>query len=72
MTLLGTTKSFDEGVLLFGRDLADNLKKGDQDYLTLLDEADAYVTTTASTCPRSPPPGTPVRIRRASPTRSSN
>jgi putative flavoprotein involved in K+ transport len=43
MTLLGTTKSFDDGVLTFAGDLAGNLAKGDDDYLALLDEADAYV-----------------------------
>ena len=42
-TLLGTTKSFDDGVLTFAGDLARNLAKGDDDYLSLLDEADAYV-----------------------------
>ena len=43
MTLLGTTKSFDGGVLAFAADLADNLARGDQDHRSLLDEADAYV-----------------------------
>lgn len=43
MTLLGLTKSFKEGVLGFAPDLADNLAGGDANYLSLLDEADAYI-----------------------------
>ena len=44
MTLLGRTTVFSEGVLTFASDLAANLAKGDADYLSVLDEADAYVT----------------------------
>ena len=54
MTLLGTTKSFDEGVLEFGADLADNLTRGDPDYLALLDEADAYVREHGVDLPEEP------------------
>ncbi|MEX0809833.1 MAG: NAD(P)/FAD-dependent oxidoreductase [Dongiaceae bacterium] len=43
MTLLGRTQSFDDGVLRFAPDLAENIAKGDANYLSLLDEADAYV-----------------------------
>ena len=43
MTLLGRTKSFKDGVLTFTPDLADNLAQGDANYLSILDEADAYV-----------------------------
>jgi putative flavoprotein involved in K+ transport len=54
MTLLGTTKSFDEGVLAFAADLADNLTRGDQDYLALLDEADAYAREYGVDLPEEP------------------
>ena len=54
MTLLGTTKSFDQGVLAFGADLADNVRRGDQDYLALLDEADAYVREYGVDLPEEP------------------
>jgi putative flavoprotein involved in K+ transport len=54
MTLLGTTKSFDDGVLTFAADLADNLTKGDEDHLSLLDEADAYVRDYGVDLPEEP------------------
>jgi putative flavoprotein involved in K+ transport len=54
MTLVGTTKSFDDGVLTFAADLAGNLAKGDQDYLSLLDEADAYVRDYGVELPEEP------------------
>lgn len=43
LTLLGTTASFADGVLHFTSNLADNLARGDADYLAVLDQADAYV-----------------------------
>ncbi len=43
MTLVGVTTSFKDGVLSFAPDLAQNLAKGDASFLSLLDEADAYV-----------------------------
>jgi putative flavoprotein involved in K+ transport len=43
MTLVGLTKSFKDGVLNFAPDLADNLAQGDTNYLSVLDEADAFV-----------------------------
>jgi putative flavoprotein involved in K+ transport len=54
MTLLGTTRSFHDGVLRFAPDLADNLARGDQDYLGLLDEADAYVRDYGVDLPEEP------------------
>jgi putative flavoprotein involved in K+ transport len=54
MTLLGTTKSFDGGVLAFAANLAENLARGDQDYLDLLDEADAYVADYGVDLPEEP------------------
>ena len=43
MTLLGLTSDFKDGVLRFAPDLADNIAQGDANYLSVLDEADAYV-----------------------------
>ncbi len=43
MTLMGMTQSFNDGVLSFAPDLADNIAKGDANYLSMLDEADSYV-----------------------------
>ncbi len=43
VTLLGKTESFDDGALRFAPDLAKNLAHGDRNYLSVLDEADAYI-----------------------------
>jgi putative flavoprotein involved in K+ transport len=43
ITLLGRTKSIDNGVMQFESDLAKNIAHGNKYTLTLLDEADAYV-----------------------------
>lgn len=44
MVLLGRTETYRDGSLSFAADLAQNLAAGDANYLSLLDEADAYVT----------------------------
>nr|WP_269801326.1 4-hydroxyphenylacetate 3-hydroxylase N-terminal domain-containing protein [Roseovarius salinarum] len=41
MTLVGRTEAYDDGTLRFASDLADNLARGDDTYLSLLGEADA-------------------------------
>jgi len=43
MMLVGRTESFKDGVMHFATDLADNLAQGDANYLSVLDEADAYI-----------------------------
>ena len=43
MTLVGLTKSFKNGVLSFAPDLGNNIAQGDAYFLSMLDEADAYV-----------------------------
>jgi putative flavoprotein involved in K+ transport len=43
MLLVGRTESFKDGVVRFAPDLADNLARGDANYMSVLDEADAYV-----------------------------
>lgn len=54
MTLLGLTRSCNNGVLSFAPDLADNLAKGDANYLSVLDEADAYVASNGLDLPEEP------------------
>jgi len=54
MTLLGRTKTFKNGVLKFAPDLAGNLAQGDAYYLSLLDEADAYVARNGLDLPEEP------------------
>ncbi|MGD8838240.1 MAG: NAD(P)/FAD-dependent oxidoreductase [Gammaproteobacteria bacterium] len=43
MTLVGRTESFADGLLRFAPDLAENIAHGDANYLSVLDEADAWV-----------------------------
>ena len=45
MQLVGMTKSFEDGVLSFESDLANNIIEGDNNYLSLLNEADEYVAS---------------------------
>jgi putative flavoprotein involved in K+ transport len=54
MTLLGMTKSYAEGRLLFEDDLAKNIKEGDDNYLSLLAEADAYIAQNSLDYPEEP------------------
>lgn len=54
MTLVGRTERFADGVMRFAPDLARNLDLGDASYLSLLDEADAYVTRTGLDLPEEP------------------
>ena len=54
MTLLGLTASFKDGVLSFAPDLLDNLRGGDQSYLSLLDEADAFIAKNGLDLPKEP------------------
>lgn len=54
MTLVGRTVSFSDGVMRFAPDLGDNIAKGDANYLSLLDEADAYVARDGLDLPEEP------------------
>jgi putative flavoprotein involved in K+ transport len=54
MTLVGRTTSFEDGGLTFAPDLADNLAQGDANYLSVLDEADAYVARNGLDLPEEP------------------
>ncbi|WP_118183473.1 flavin-containing monooxygenase [Paraburkholderia phosphatilytica] len=54
MTLVGLTKTFDRGVVTFQPDLAENLARGDENYRTLLDAADAYIARNGLDLPEEP------------------
>lgn len=54
VTLVGMTESFDGGVVRFAQDLAENIARGDENYLSLLDAADAYVARNGLDLPPEP------------------
>jgi putative flavoprotein involved in K+ transport len=54
LNLVGLTQSFKDGVVTFQSDLVDNLAKGDENYLSLLDAADAYVERNGLELPLDP------------------
>lgn len=54
MTLVGLTESFKDGVMTFAQDLVDNIAQGDANYLSVLDEADAFVARNGLDLPPEP------------------
>jgi len=54
MTLVGRTEGFEDGVMTFASDLAGNIARGDANYLSVLDEADAYVARNGLDLPEEP------------------
>lgn len=54
MTLVGVTRSFSDGVATFQPDLAANLARGDENYLAVLDAADAYIERNGLSLPLEP------------------
>ena len=54
MTLLGRTQSFKDGVLECADDLGANIRRGDDNYLSVLNEADAYATKHGLDLPEDP------------------
>ncbi|MBE9637808.1 flavin-containing monooxygenase [Salipiger mangrovisoli] len=54
MVLLGRTEGFEAGTMRFSQDLAANIAAGDANYLSLLDEADAYVAANGLDLPEEP------------------
>lgn len=54
LKLVGLTQSLDDGVVTFAPDLADNLARGDENYLNLLDAADAYIARNGLDLPLDP------------------
>ncbi|MEZ0049908.1 putative flavoprotein involved in K+ transport [Mycobacterium sp. MAA66] len=54
ITLLGMAGAFDHGVMRFASDLRENIEVGDANYLSMLDEADAYVARNGLDLPEEP------------------
>ena len=54
MNLLGRAETYENGVLLFAPDLADNIARGDANYLSLLDRADDYAAKNGLDLPEEP------------------
>lgn len=54
MTLVGRAESYKDGVMRFAPDLADNIAKGDANYLSVLDEADAFISRNGLDLPEEP------------------
>ena len=54
MILVGRTEAHKDGTLTLAGDLAANLARGDANYLSLLDEADAYVAGNGLDLPEEP------------------
>ena len=54
ITLVGRAESFDDGVMHFAPDLRVNIENGDANYLSMLDEADAYIARNGLDLPEEP------------------
>jgi putative flavoprotein involved in K+ transport len=54
MTLVGMTDHYRDGVLHFAEDVAANIAHGDANYLSVLDEADAYIERQGRDLPKEP------------------
>lgn len=54
MILVGRTETFSNGVLTFAADLSDNIAQGDANYLSMLDDADAYIARNGLDFPEEP------------------
>ncbi|GEO87000.1 MULTISPECIES: flavin-containing monooxygenase [Alphaproteobacteria] len=54
MMLLGRAETFKDGVMHFAPDLASNIAQGDANYLSVLDEADAYIARNGLDLPQEP------------------
>lgn len=54
MTLVGRTNSYSNGVVGFAPDLVKNLADGDANYLSVLNEADAYIARNGLDLPEEP------------------
>lgn len=54
ITLVGLTKAFADGTVSFQDDLLKNLQAGDENYLGLLDAADAYIERNGLDLPEEP------------------
>jgi putative flavoprotein involved in K+ transport len=54
VTLMGRAGAYSDGVLSFASDLRTNMENGDRNYLSVLDEADAYARANGIDLPEEP------------------
>lgn len=54
MNLVGMAGTCEDGIMTFAPDLAENITKGDENYLSVLDEADAYLEREGIDLPEEP------------------
>ncbi|MCV7021173.1 flavin-containing monooxygenase [Mycolicibacterium aichiense] len=54
ITLLGMAGPYENGVMKFAPDLRANIESGDRNYLSMLDEADAYIARNGLDLPEEP------------------
>lgn len=54
LTLVGMTRTYQDGLMSFAPDLAKNIARGDASLMSLLDEADAYVARNGLDLPEEP------------------
>ncbi|MCA0938276.1 NAD(P)/FAD-dependent oxidoreductase [Salipiger pacificus] len=54
ITLVGRTEGYAHGRLSFGEDLLRNIRQGDADYLSMLEQADAYAARNGLDLPEEP------------------
>lgn len=54
ITLVGRAETYDSGVMKFAGDLRRNIENGDVNYLSVLDEADAYIERNGLDLPEEP------------------
>lgn len=54
ITLLGMAGPYQDGVMTFAPDLRENIERGDANYLSMLDEADAYIARNGVDLPTEP------------------
>ncbi|MGO3153510.1 MAG: flavin-containing monooxygenase [Galactobacter sp.] len=54
VTLTGRTQGFVDGTITFNDDLVANVRSGDENYLSVLDEADAYIEANGLDLPEEP------------------
>lgn len=54
VTLLGRAGTYRDGILQFAEDLRQNIENGDRNYLSVLDEADAYAIAQGLDLPEEP------------------
>jgi putative flavoprotein involved in K+ transport len=54
MILVGRTQAYDKGTLRFAPDLVENIRRGDENLMSVLDEADAFAARNGLDLPQDP------------------